>query len=86
MPYPINEIYAWVIDDPSGTHGILGVQTPELGLMQAVSSKFKNLASEDMLRVATETANNLGLRVRLVRFVQADVAIVVQPNSALKAG
>ena len=63
--YP--EIYAWVIDDPTGKHGIIAFTDPNTGLLiQAVSTK------RDLIKrargVAEQAAQMTGLPVQLRRY------------------
>jgi len=69
----ITELFAWVVDDPSGEHGIIGVQLTH-GIMQAVSSKKRIV--EAMRPVAEATSKQLGLPVLLLRFALAETVDV----------
>ena len=69
----ITELFAWVIDDPTGEHGIIGIQGP-VGLMQAVSSRRDKV--ERMRAVAEQASKQLGLPVLLLRFALAETVDV----------
>ena len=70
VEYPVVELFAWVIDDPSGQHGIMGVMSPRTGLpMQAVSSRRDLM--ENFRPIAEDSARRLGLPCQLRRFVLA---------------
>lgn len=72
MNYPITELYAWIIDDPTETHGIVAFEL-SVGLAQAVTSK-PHIA--DMMRPSAQAAGQaLGLPVKLQRFVLAETMI-----------
>lgn len=79
-PYPVNEIFAWVVDDPSGTNGILGVW--RMGMpMQGVATRRELMDNTEMRATATEAAEALGLRVHVKRFVLAEsLAAVPEGN------
>lgn len=67
MLYPISELYAWVIDDPSKQHGIVAFRLNTGDLAQAVTSE-KRLA--DMMEGSAKAAAKItGLPVKLQRFV-----------------
>jgi hypothetical protein len=82
MSYPITEIFAWVVDDPTGTHGILGVLSRDGIPMQAVSSRFSNMIKTEMLEIATGVARETGRPVRLVRFTKVDAVVEVTADQA----
>jgi hypothetical protein len=69
----IEELYAWIVDDPTGEHGIIGVLTPSGLPMQAVSSKRHLMERGEFADVAGRTAKQLGLPVQLVKFTRAEV-------------
>jgi hypothetical protein len=69
----ITELFAWVVDDETGEHGIMGVAGPN-GPMQAVSSKRRVL---EMLRpIAEHVAKETGKPVLLLRFALAETVDV----------
>lgn len=76
-PYPITELFAWVADDPTGEHGIIGVLAPDRLPMQAVSSRRSSM--EKMRNVAQDAAKIIGRPVELRRFVMAEVLEAKQP-------
>lgn len=65
----ITELYAWIIDDPTGTHCIMGFMFPDGLPMQAVSSKKDLLEKPLFLSIAEETRKQTGYSVTLKRFV-----------------
>lgn len=76
-PYPITELFAWVADDPTGEHAVIGVLSPDGLPMQAVSSKRVNM---EMMRAAAEQAAKfIGRPVELRRFVAAEVLETKKP-------
>lgn len=74
--YPITELYAWIADDPTGAHGIIGVWSPSGLPMQAVSS---NPAMKAFGDIAQQSAKIIGRPVELRRFVLAEVLDTKQP-------
>lgn len=69
VTYPITELYAWIVDDPTEQHGIIAFEL-SVGLAQAVTSK-PHIA--DMMRPSAQAAAQaLGLPVKLQRFVLAE--------------
>ena len=78
-PYPINEVFAWVIDDPTGEHAIMGVLAPGGTPMQAISSKRSTMERPELKHIAALTAEDTGLPVRLQRFVLAETLAEEKP-------
>lgn len=72
MPYPITELFAWVIDDPSGKLAIMGYSKGVLP-MQAVTSKQELAERPELAEFAKLCAQQTGYPVRLVRFTVAQI-------------
>lgn len=79
-PYPITEIFAWVVDDPSGTHGILGVIRGDMP-MQGISARRELMDTPEMRAVAAGAAQELGLRVHLKRFLLCERLVTVPESN-----
>jgi hypothetical protein len=77
-PYPINELFVWVVDDPTRQHAIMGMMTPGKTPMQCVSSKRKNMERSEMQLVAAATAEQTGHPVKLQRFVLAETLVEIK--------
>lgn len=77
MTTPITQLFAWVADDPTGTHGILAVMTPGGLPMQAVSSRIDlmAMAKRDVVRIAKE----IGCPIQLKRFALVEQIDEVKP-------
>lgn len=71
QPYPITELFAWIVDDPSREHAIMGVMRPDGLPMQATSSRRDLM--EKMRPAAEMIARETGHPVRLTRFIIAEV-------------
>jgi hypothetical protein len=72
------EIWAWVVDDPSGQHGIIAFTDSSTGLLlQAVNSKREPL--ERIRHIAVEAARLTGLPVQLRHFTHMEVVDEVKP-------
>jgi hypothetical protein len=78
MSYPIKDLFAWVVDDPSGEHAIMGVMMPTMP-MQAVSSKRANMELSEIAQVAELSAKALGFPVRLQRYTLAETLQTFEP-------
>lgn len=77
VEYPITELFAWVVDDPTGAHGILGLAGPGGMPMQCVSSRRDLM--EGVRGFAEAAARMTGLPVQLRRYVLATVEEVAKP-------
>lgn len=74
VTYPISELFAWIVDDPSEQHGIVAIKV--MGVpMQAVTSK-RALAERMKPDIESVTAFT-GRPVKLQRFVLAETIEVV---------
>lgn len=74
----ITGLWAWVVDDPTGGHGIIGFADPSTGMMlQAVSSKRRNM--EYIREIAMNCATMTGLPVQLRHFTVMTVIDEVKP-------
>lgn len=71
-PYPITEIFAWVIDDPSSHMGIIAMMPLDGLPMQAISSKRYVIDNPKFRDFAESVAQQTGYPVRLQRFVLSD--------------
>jgi len=71
-PYPINELFVWIVEDATRQHGIMGMMTPSGLPMQAVSSKRENMDRMEVREVAAMIAGQVGCPVKLQRFVLAE--------------
>jgi hypothetical protein len=72
--YPINELFAWVVEDPTGEHGIIGVMSPINGLpMQAVSSRKEKMLRPEYQEIVAQIRKDTGKPVELRRYVLAEV-------------
>lgn len=78
IPYPISELFAWVIDDPSGRLAIMGFSPGNIP-MQAVSSKRTNMEQAKVAAFAKLAAEQTGYPVRLQRFVLAETIQEFKP-------
>lgn len=70
MTYPITELYAWVIDDPSGQHGLIGYRNGSGVLVQCATSERR--IADKIEGECQRGARQLGLPVKLQRFVLAE--------------
>lgn len=77
-PYPISELFVWIVDDPTSQHAIMGMMTPGGMPMQCVSSKRENMARGEVRTVAQLIAEDTGLPVKLQRFVLAETLVEVK--------
>jgi DNA-binding IclR family transcriptional regulator len=77
MTYPITELFAWVIDDETGQHGIVGVAPGFAGGLQAVSSRRDLI--DRVKPIAQSAAEATGKTVMLQRFVLAETAEILTP-------
>lgn len=71
MSYPITELFAWIIDDPTGEHGIIAFTLEgDVTKAQAVTS---NRRVADRVGIAAKlAAARMGRPVMLQRFVLAE--------------
>lgn len=74
-----NELFAWVIVDPSGTHGIITMHTPDGKAMPTISSKREIM--EGIRFLAEEVTAELKLPVQLRHFKSFEVLDEVKPQS-----
>lgn len=75
MSYPITELYAWVIDDPSCKMGIIAMMPLDGTPMQAVSSKRHVMENEKFVAFAASVAKSTGYPVRLQRFTLSETIL-----------
>ena len=73
----VTELYAWVVDDPTGKHGIIGWTQRDGIVMQAVSSRRDLI--ENVRPFAERVARDLGLPVQLRVFGSMQVLEEVKP-------
>jgi hypothetical protein len=78
--YPITEIYAWVIDDPSCHLGIIGMMPLDGTPMQAISSRRHVIENPIFRAFAESVAKQTGFPVRLQRFILADTVTQLDPS------
>lgn len=76
MTYPITELYAWIVDDPSEQHGIVAFRLG-FNIGQAVTSK-RHVAGK-LTDAAKRASAETGFPVRLHRFVLAETIETVAP-------
>ena len=77
-PYPITELFVWVVDDPTSRHAVMAVKFVGDMPMQAVSSTLRRMQRPEILEIAELTARETGLPVRLQRFVLAETLMEVK--------
>lgn len=66
--YPIKELYVWIVDDPTGEHGIVAAAVGKGGFaMQAVTSR-RRTAEQLMRPIAEDAKQATGRPVKLQRF------------------
>jgi hypothetical protein len=74
LPYPLTELFVWVVDDPTCKHGIVGVFSQNTGMMMQAASSMKE---KMMLPVYTDAVEEIGkatgLKVELRRYILAEV-------------
>lgn len=75
MTYPITELFAWIVDDPTEKHGIVALHL--MGMpAQAVTSKAH---VADLMRPDIEVIAQLaGRPVKLQRFVLAETMVEIK--------
>jgi hypothetical protein len=78
IPYPISEVYCWVVDDPTGTHALLGYLQPGKHIQMQCAGASRSLV-ERMESEAARLSKELGLPIRLQRFVLAETIKTVAP-------
>lgn len=68
-------LYAWIVDDPSGKHGLMGFPNYTMGgiEMQAVSAKLEN--ANKLKPVVEQVAHDKGitLPIKLVKFTMSEI-------------
>lgn len=69
MTYPITELYAWIVDDPAGQHGLIGFQHGGPLVQCATSERRIADKIEGECQLA---ARNLNKPIKLQRFVLAE--------------
>lgn len=74
----IKELYAWVVQDPTGKHGVIAFST-DIGEVQAVASKRSVI--DKTKPMVEEAFKQLGITypVHLVRFQQVEVIDEIKP-------
>lgn len=77
--YPITDLYAWIIDDPSGVCGLIGTAPSVIGPMQGVTSRLH--VAQKLEPIARAAARDTGHTVRLQRFTIAETLMEVTPLS-----
>lgn len=70
MSYPITELYAWIVDDPSGEHGLIGFRHGGGPLVQCATSERR--IADKLENECQQGARNLKLPIKLQRFVLAE--------------
>jgi hypothetical protein len=71
MTYPITELFAWVVDDPTGEHGVIGFNMEGgLAFIQAVTSN--RAVAEKVGEAAHQAARETGRPLMLQRFILAE--------------
>lgn len=73
----ITELWAWVVSDGPDEEGILALTNPVHGNLPLIGSDQARI--ESFRAVATDSAQRLGLPLRLVRFSQMEVVEIVEP-------
>lgn len=77
VSYPIKDLYAWIVDDPTEEHGIIAIRVMG-GLGQAVTSK--RAIADRMKPDAEFIASKVIWPVKLQRFVFVEtVDEIVRP-------
>lgn len=67
MPYPITELFAWIIDDPAQEHGVIAFSlNRNLTFAQAVTSERR--IADKVKPIAIQAAAVTCLSVKLQRF------------------
>lgn len=75
MTYPITELYAWIVDDPTEEYGIVALHLAGIPA-QAVTSKAH---VADLMRPDIEVIAGITRRpVRLQRFVLAETMVEIK--------
>lgn len=76
MTYPIAELFAWIVDDPTEEHGIVAIRVMG-ALAQAVTSR--RAAAERMQPDMAFVAQQTGCAVKLQRFVFVETIEEIVP-------
>lgn len=72
------DLFAWIVDDPTGKHGIPAFCDPgSVMLMPMIASKRETV--EKLRRLAEDTAKQTGCTVQLMHFTFAAVIDEVKP-------
>lgn len=72
QPYPINEVFAWIVDDATGQHAIMGFRGRDGHTIQAVSSRRDLMEGAGLVAEVEIAAELIGKPIRLQRFVLAE--------------
>lgn len=78
IPYPITDVFVWVVDDPNRVHALLGYLQPGKTIQMQCAGANLELV-ERMEREARNLAEELGLTIRLQRFTLAETLKTVTP-------
>ena len=78
MSYPVTDVFAWVVDDPSEQHKLIGFRKPgDRFTIQCAASERRLV---DQMKPEIESmAVEIGLPIRLKRFTLAETIDSVLP-------
>lgn len=78
VTYPVKEVFAWVVDDPTEEHKLFAVLSPHLPLeMQAVSTERRII--DKSRGTAQAAARDINRPIMLQRFVLAETLETLKP-------